>query len=119
MHVPPPGGQAPPYQADWQPRKPGGGLATTSLILGIASIFLLALCGIGTLTAIVGLVLGIVAVAKGTNRSMAWVGIALSVLTLVLAVIGTMWFISKFGDCFSLPEQFARRCVEDRWSSGG
>ncbi|NUT42427.1 MAG: DUF4190 domain-containing protein, partial [Thermoactinospora sp.] len=121
---PPPPGQYPgsPYQGgkpqDWQPQKPGAGLAVASLILGVASIFLLVVCGLGTLTAIVGLILGIVAVAKGVKPAMAWAGIGLSLLALILAVAGFVWFMNTFGPCFELMPDQVQRCMELKWNGG-
>ncbi|MFC4536263.1 DUF4190 domain-containing protein [Sphaerisporangium dianthi] len=115
----PPGGQppygAPPYQAPYGKRPAGGGLGTAALVLGIVSLFLLLICGLGVLTAIVGLIIGIVAVAKHSNRGRAIAGIVLSALTLVLAVIGFMWFLGTFSECFNLPTQAdVQQCVEQK-----
>lgn len=93
----------------------GGGLGTAALVLGIVSLFLLVVCGLGVLTAIVGLVLGIVAVVRNSNRGRAWVGIALSVLTLIIAVVLLSWIYSKVGDCANLPPELQQRCIEERF----
>lgn len=109
---PPPYGQPPPggWPAAGRPR---GGLGTAALVLGIVSIFLLLVCGLGVLTAIAGLVVGLMAVFKNSNKGRAIVGIVLSVLTLILAVIGFSWFVSNFQECFTLPTQAeAQHCVE-------
>jgi len=85
------------------------------MILGILSPFLLFLCGIGVLTAIIGLILGIIAVVRNANRGRAWVGVALSALTIVLAAAASIWFFSNFGECMNAPTQeAAQRCVEER-----
>ncbi len=87
-------------------------------MLGIVSLFLLLLCGVGVLTAIAGLVVGIIAVVKNNNRGRAIIGIVLSVLTMVLAVIGFLWFVSNFSECFNLPTQpEVQHCVEQRLSA--
>ncbi len=108
----------PPYPArpgeQWEERRQGGGLGTAALVLGIASIFLLVVCGLGVLTAVIGLILGIVAVARNSNRGRAWVGIVLSALTLIIAVVVLSWFYSKVGDCMNLPPELQQRCVEER-----
>ncbi|MER7212355.1 DUF4190 domain-containing protein [Streptosporangium sp. NPDC000239] len=108
---------APPYQGGYQSpyQKPrGGGLGTASLVLGIASIFLLVVCGLGVLTAIAGLVIGIVAFVKDSNRGRAVGGIVLSVLALIIAVVFLTWFYSTVGDCMDLPPGLQQRCVEER-----
>ncbi|MFF0572401.1 hypothetical protein [Streptosporangium saharense] len=107
---------APPYQGGYQSpyQKSGGGLGTTALVLGIASIFLLLACGLGVLTAIAGLIIGLVALAKNSNRGRAIWGIALSALALVLAVVFLTWFYSRVGDCMNLPQNLQQRCVEER-----
>ncbi|MBB2912390.1 integrin beta 8 [Streptosporangium becharense] len=97
------------------PAKQGGGLGTAALVLGIAGILLLVVCGIGVLPALVGLIIGIVAVAKGSNKGRAWVGIVLSVLTLVLAAVFVAWVYNRAGDCLNLPPQLQQRCIEDRF----
>ncbi|MFF5210222.1 hypothetical protein [Streptosporangium sp. NPDC000396] len=119
----PPGGPsypgAPPYPApsgdQWSRREEGGGLGTAALVLGIVSIFLLFACGLGVLTAIVGLILGIVAVAKNSNRGRAWVGIVLSALTLIIAVVFVAWLYNKVGDCVNLPPELQQRCIEEKF----
>jgi disulfide bond formation protein DsbB len=91
------------------------------MVLGIASLVLLFVCGLGTLTAIVGVVLGVVALVKDSNRTRAIVGIVLSAVTLILAMILAAvlfnWFQSKnFGECFDPAlhptQESAQRCVE-------
>lgn len=115
---PPPTGPYGGRPGDWQPQTPGSGLAVASLVLGVAGLFLLVVCGLGVLLALVGLVLGIVAVAKKVKPGMAWAGIGLSVLTLLLAVFGMILFVNIFGDCFDLPSDMVQRCVEQKWRGG-
>ncbi|MGV9325508.1 hypothetical protein [Streptosporangium sandarakinum] len=98
----------------WAPEKPRTGIGTAALVLGIVSIFLLLVCGLGVLTAVAGLIVGIVAVAKNAGRGRGWAGIILSALTLVIAVIFLSWLYSKVGDCANLPPELQRRCIEDR-----
>ncbi|WP_182907670.1 DUF4190 domain-containing protein [Microbispora sp. H13382] len=92
-------------------------------MLGICSLVLLLVCGVGTLVAVVGLVLGIVAIVRNSNRRRAVGGLVLSGLTLVLAlVIGVIfytWFQTRHvGECFDRrlypTQEDAQRCVEDR-----
>ncbi|MFC7647078.1 DUF4190 domain-containing protein [Streptosporangium lutulentum] len=96
-------------------RGQGGGLGTASLVLGIVSVLLLVACGIGLLTAVVGLILGIVAVVKHSNRGRAWAGIILSVLTMIIAAVFVGWLYNKVGDCVNLPTELQQRCIEDRF----
>ncbi|MER5420404.1 hypothetical protein [Streptosporangium roseum] len=111
-----PGGTPyPAYPGDDRSRQQGGGLGTTALVLGIVSLFLLVVCGLGALTAIIGLIIGIAAVVKNSNRGRAWVGIALSVLTLIIAVVVLSWFYSKVGDCLNLPPEFQQRCIQEKF----
>jgi hypothetical protein len=95
--------------------RPGGGLATASLVLGIVSLFLLFLCGLGVITAIIGIILGIIAVVRNVNKGRAWAGIILSVLAIILAAVAIGWFYTNFSECMNLPTQeLAQRCVESK-----
>jgi len=102
----------PPYQGEG---RPSGKLGTTALVLGIVAILSLVVCGFGVLVAVAGLIVGIVALAKRSAPGRAWVGIVLSLLTLVIAVVFLSWVYSKFGDCINLPPELQRRCIEDRF----
>ncbi|MEU6427047.1 hypothetical protein ABZ860_14230 [Microbispora sp. NPDC046973] len=129
MTTPPYGGPLPPPPAPggppggpWGPQ-PGGGLGTAALVLGICSIVLLLLCGVGTLVAVVGLVLGIVAIARNSNRGRAIGGVVLSALTLLLALIISValynWFTTRHvGECFDRrlypTQEDAQRCVQNK-----
>ncbi|MEU8267421.1 DUF4190 domain-containing protein [Sphaerisporangium sp. NPDC049002] len=109
---PPPYGQPPPGGWPAGGRR-GGGLGTAALVLGIVSLFLLLICGVGVLTAIAGLIVGIMAVIRNSNKGRAIVGIVLSALTLILGIIGFTWFVNNFQECFTLPTQAeAQQCVE-------
>ncbi|MEU6414341.1 hypothetical protein [Microbispora sp. NPDC046933] len=92
-------------------------------MLGICSIVLLLVCGVGTLVAVVGLVLGIVAIARNSNRRRAAGGVVLSTLTLLLALIMSVvfynWFQSRHvGECFDRrlypTQEDAQRCVQNK-----
>jgi hypothetical protein len=101
----------------WPRRRQGRGLATTSLVLGILSLALLLVCGVGVLTAIAGIVVGIVAVVRGVARGRAIAGIVLSALALLLGVAFLVWLAgSGVGGCFNsdfYPTPSARqRCIE-------
>ncbi len=73
------------------------------------------MCGLGVLTAIVGLVVGVVGLLKGGNRGQAITGIVLSGLTVVLGIVGFVLFVTNFQECFNLPSQAeAQQCVEQK-----
>ncbi|GII77412.1 hypothetical protein Sru01_23940 [Sphaerisporangium rufum] len=110
--APPGAGRQPPE--GWPTgARPGGGLGTAALVLGIVSILLLVVCGIGVLVALAGLVVGFVALAKNSNRGRAITGLVLSGLTLLLAIIGFGWFFNNFSECLNLPTQAeVQQCVE-------
>ncbi|MFC5835761.1 DUF4190 domain-containing protein [Nonomuraea insulae] len=105
-----------PYQ---QPR-PGSGLATASLVLGVASPFLVFVCFTGLITAILSIVFGCVALAKRVGKGRAVAGIVISALSLVLFAIVAIWFWNVVQECAHLPGQLADRCFQDRfpWMSG-
>lgn len=69
-------------------------MATAALVLGVASLLLLPVCGIGVLVAVAGLIVGIIAMARGTARGGALAGLALSVLTLLIAGAFAAWLAS-------------------------
>ncbi|MFC6081089.1 hypothetical protein [Sphaerisporangium aureirubrum] len=107
---PPPYGQ---YQPGGQGGRSGGGLGTATLVLGILSVVLLLVCGIGLLTAIAGLVTGFIALARRSNKGRAIVGLVLSGLTILLGVLAFVWFVNTFQECFDQPTQAdAQICVE-------
>jgi hypothetical protein len=83
-----------PGQGPWPPRGRGTAAATTALVLGVASLLLLPVCGIGVLVALAGLVVGVVALTRGVARGRALAGLALSVLALLIAVSFTAWLAS-------------------------
>ncbi|MFC4014737.1 hypothetical protein ACFOY2_46455 [Nonomuraea purpurea] len=110
---PPPPMGAPygqPYQAP-----PGSGLATASLVLGVASPFLVFVCFTGVITAILSIVFGCVALAKHVGKGRAIAGIVISVLALILFTIVAIWFWNVVQECAHLPGQLADRCFEDRF----
>ncbi|MET8861945.1 hypothetical protein ABZW11_03200 [Nonomuraea sp. NPDC004580] len=109
-------GQYGPYQ---QPR-PGSGLATASLVLGVASPFLVFVCFTGLITAILSIIFGCVALAKRVGKGRAIAGIVISVLSLVLFAIVAIWFWNVVQECAQLPSPMADRCFESKfpWMSG-
>ncbi|MFG1709558.1 hypothetical protein ACFLIM_40880 [Nonomuraea sp. M3C6] len=114
---PPPGS---PYGPPYQPTRPGNGLATASLVLGVASPFLVFVCFTGVITAILSIVFGCVALAKHVGKGRAIAGIVISVLSLILFAIVAIWFWNVVQECAQLPGQLADRCFEDKfpWMSG-
>lgn len=71
--------------------QPSNGLAITSLVLGICSLLIvwIPIVGLlGTLLALVGLVLGILALQKPGGRGLAIGGIVTSAISIVLTVLG-------------------------------
>ncbi|MEV4890260.1 DUF4190 domain-containing protein [Nonomuraea sp. NPDC055795] len=85
-----------------------------SLVLGVASVFLLLVCFTGVLTAIIAIVLGAVALSKGGSKGMSWTGIGLGIATLVLAVCGFFAIRAYFSECANLPPQLSERCVQSK-----
>lgn len=88
---PPPGGVPGPGS----PQQPSNGLGLSAMIVGIASIPALCLCGLGILTGIVAVVLGFLGRQKAergeaTNGGMALAGI---ITGGVAVVLGTLWLV--------------------------
>ncbi|MBB6345445.1 hypothetical protein ACWGH8_08380 [Nonomuraea muscovyensis] len=105
---------ATPYQPGPQ-AKPGNGLATASLVLGVASPFLVFVCFTGLLTAILSIVFGAVALSKGVGKGRAVAGIVISVLALVLFAIVAVWFWNVVQECGGLPADLADQCFQRRF----
>jgi hypothetical protein len=108
----PPGPGVPPYGYGYQPQQPtkNNGFAIASIILGVVGC-VASLVGFGLFTipvVAVGLALGIVAFKGARNESrsakvMAIVGIALSVLALVLTVAWIVILINGLIDSGEIP----------------
>ncbi|MEV0197043.1 DUF4190 domain-containing protein [Nonomuraea sp. NPDC050691] len=117
--MPGPGGYAPPppggYPPSYQKAPPGSGLATASLVLGVASPFLVFVCFAGVLTAILSIVFGGVALSRGVGKGRALAGIVISVLALILFTIVAMWFWNVVQDCGRLPGELADQCFRSRF----
>jgi membrane-bound ClpP family serine protease len=89
----------------------------TSLILGILGV----LAGLGTVTFVLALVLGVIGTVFGfvgraragrreaTNPTQATTGLALSILALVLAIVMPLWALHSLGD--TIRNQFDRTSV--------
>ena len=80
------------------------GLAVTSFIVGIGSIFLLAAGGLGFFTAIAGLVLGIISLGRITRnpdfrsgKGLAIAGVAINGGLIFLTLLAVALFIGTFG----------------------
>ncbi|MEU8251463.1 hypothetical protein [Nonomuraea sp. NPDC048916] len=115
-HGPPAGGPGyVPGPYGYQPSKPGSGLATASLVLGVASPFLVFVCFTGLLTAILSIVFGAVALGKGVGKGRAITGIVVSVLALILFTVVAVWFYNVVQECAQLPGELADRCFENRF----
>lgn len=103
------------YPPDWRPpSRPGTGLATASLVLGVASPFLVFVCFIGLLTSILSIVFGIVALVKRVGKGRAITGIAFSVLAIIIFTVASIWFWNIVQECGRLPEGLADACFEER-----
>ncbi|MFI6741140.1 hypothetical protein ACIBI9_50170 [Nonomuraea sp. NPDC050451] len=116
----PPGYSPPPYGVPYQQAQPGSGLATASLVLGVASPFLVFVCFTGLITAILSIVFGCVALAKRAGKGRAIAGIVISGLSLVLFAIVALWFWNVVQECANLPSPLVDKCVQDKfpWMGG-
>ncbi|MEV5749943.1 DUF4190 domain-containing protein [Actinoallomurus sp. NPDC052308] len=94
------------------------GLGIAALVLGIAGLLTLALCGVGVILALVGLLIGIVAVVRRNGRGMAVAGVVLSALTLLIAIGFAVWFYGRIEPCADrtrYPTKADRdRCLQER-----
>jgi hypothetical protein len=92
------------------------GLAVASLVLGLAGIPTLAICGLGLVLGLTGLALGVMALFRGTERELAIAGVVASAVTLVLGATAIIWLVSqaaKCGDSGAYPDASSRsRCIE-------
>jgi len=57
------------------------------------------MCGLGMLLAVAGIVTGVYAVQRDRGRALGYAGIAVSVLTLVVAVGSLVWFGHQAVQC--------------------
>ncbi|MFC5180627.1 hypothetical protein [Actinomadura harenae] len=120
----------PGYRTQTPPSTPERqGLATASLVLGLAGLPALLLCGIGLPAALVGLALGVVALWRGRPRGAARgrpaggargtavAGVVCSLVTLAIGTVAIFWLLSKAVECADshrFPDEFTRRECIDR-----
>lgn len=88
--------------AAYAPLRPSSGIALASMVVGIASVTLAFVCGIGVLAAPVGLVLSIMGMrdtagdAK-SGRAFAITGLVTSIIGCVLLVLGVLYLLFMLG----------------------
>ena len=87
------------YRTAEYPPQQRRGLGVAALVLGIAAIITLVLCGIGAVVAVAGIVIGVIAVVRGNGRGLAVTGLVLSTVTLVAAVGVGIWFFGRVSPC--------------------
>ncbi len=106
------------YRPVEYPPQARNGLGVAALVLGIAAIITLLLCGLGVVVAIAGLIVGIVAAAQNNGRGYAVTGITLSAVTLLIAIGAGIWFFSLVSPCADkarYPTRSARDlCLQTR-----
>lgn len=106
------------YQPVGYPPRHGRGLAVAALVLGIAAILTLPLCGLGAVVAIAGIIVGVLAFVRRVGRRMAVAGIVLSAISLVAAIALGAWFFTRIGPCTDqvrYPTKADRdRCLQHR-----
>jgi hypothetical protein len=108
----------PGYQTHSPPSPPRRStLARASQVLGIVGLVGLVLCFAGVIPALVGLVLGAVALVRGdADRRPAIVGVVCSALALVVGAVALVWLLSKAAECGDetrYPDDSSRRaCIE-------
>jgi membrane-bound ClpP family serine protease len=106
------------YQPVGYPPRQGKGLAVAALVLGIAAILTLPLCGIGAVVGIAGIIVGIIAIVRRTGRGMAVAGIVLSAISLIAAIGLGAWFFTRVAPCTDqtrYPTKAARdQCLQKR-----
>ena len=107
------------YQQAQQPKS--NGLAIASLVLGIISIIFLCLPVLPVLTAIIGLILGIINLVKGNDgKGMAIAGVILSGISLifgVLLIIGLASFFTNESFMNELMDQIQYNFDNNMWDS--
>lgn len=106
------------YQPVSYPPRGRRGLAVAALVLGIVAILTLPLCGLGTLVAIAGIIVGVIALSRQGGRGMAVTGIVLSAISLIVAIVGAALLFSRVapcGDHARYPTKQDRdRCLQQR-----
>ncbi len=82
-----------------QPNKQSSGLAIASMVLGIVGIVACCCCGVGLPCAIVGLILGIVARARGNRQGFSIAGIILCSFALLIGVaFNLIYWLAVFSE---------------------
>ncbi|GAA0949284.1 hypothetical protein GCM10009550_26490 [Actinocorallia libanotica] len=71
----------------------------SALSLGIVGFLTFWMCGLGMLLAVAGIALGAYAVRRDRGRGLGYAGIAMSVLTLVVATGTLVWFGRQAVQC--------------------
>lgn len=89
------------------------GLGIAALVLGIAALLTLLLCGLGAVLAVAGLVVGTIAVVRGNGRGMAVAGLVMSSLTLLIAIGAGVWFYSRIAPCADKTRYPTRTARDD------
>ncbi len=96
-----------------EPRGPG----VSALSLGIVGFLTFWMCGLGMLLAVAGIATGVYAVHRNQGRNLGYAGIAVSVLTLVVAVGTLVWFGRQAVQCAGQYSSRLERshCLDDRF----
>ncbi|GLY90999.1 hypothetical protein [Actinoallomurus iriomotensis] len=87
------------YRPVGYPPRQHRGIGVAALILGIAALVTLVLCGFGVVVAVAGIIVGIIAVVRDNGRGMAVTGLVLSSLALLIAIAAGVWFFSRIAPC--------------------
>lgn len=109
------------YGAYGQPA-PKNGAGIASLILGIVSILLFWLVGLGLVPGIIGLVLGIVGLrrarrGRATNRGSAMIGLITSIVGIVLSLIVAVVLAVTVGAVWGNGGRELATCIRDSGNS--
>lgn len=106
------------YRPVGYPPQQRRGIGVAALVLGIAALVTLLLCGLGVVVAVAGIVVGIIAVVRDNGRGMAVTGLVLSALALLIAIAAGVWFFSRIAPCSDrshYPTKADRdRCLQHR-----
>ena len=76
-----------------------GTTGASALVLGIVGFLTFWMCGLGMLLAVAGIAIGVRAVHRDRGRGLGYAGIAMSVLTLVVATGTLVWFGRQAVQC--------------------
>jgi len=94
-----------------------GTTGASALILGIVGFLTFWMCGLGMLLAVAGIATGVYAVHRDRGRHLGYAGIAMSVLTLVVATGALVWFGRQAVQCADRYTSSLERshCLDDRF----